>query len=73
MGGLSAPDSLEEGPKTQVWLATSDEPEALRTEKVIITRNENTLLQPRTQLFKNDFLKNAPACLGLISHVDFDY
>ncbi len=29
MGGAGAPDSLEEAPKTQVWLATSDEPEAL--------------------------------------------
>jgi len=67
MGGLSAPDSLEEGPKTQVWLATSYEPEALKTEKFfIITRNENTLLQPRTQLFKNDFLKCAR-----LSGVDF--
>jgi NAD(P)-dependent dehydrogenase (short-subunit alcohol dehydrogenase family) len=29
MGGKSAPDSLEEGYKTQVWLATSDQEEAL--------------------------------------------
>jgi NAD(P)-dependent dehydrogenase (short-subunit alcohol dehydrogenase family) len=29
MGGPGAPDSLEEGPATQVWLATSDEKEAL--------------------------------------------
>jgi NAD(P)-dependent dehydrogenase (short-subunit alcohol dehydrogenase family) len=29
MGGPGAPDSLEEGPKTQVWLATSQEKEAL--------------------------------------------
>jgi NAD(P)-dependent dehydrogenase (short-subunit alcohol dehydrogenase family) len=29
MGGKSAPDSLEEGYKTQAWLATSDQPEAL--------------------------------------------
>ncbi|MBC3541052.1 SDR family NAD(P)-dependent oxidoreductase [Rufibacter sediminis] len=29
MGGPGAPDSLEEGPKTQVWLATSQDPEAL--------------------------------------------
>ena len=29
MGGPGAPDSLEEGPATQVWLATSQEKEAL--------------------------------------------
>ncbi len=29
MGGPGAPDSLEEGPKTQVWLATSQEKDAL--------------------------------------------
>ena len=28
MGGRGAPDSLEDAPKTQVWLATSDAPEA---------------------------------------------
>ncbi|MFT3701718.1 MAG: hypothetical protein QM802_05085 [Agriterribacter sp.] len=31
MGGSSAPDSLEEGFATQVWLAVSNEPEALTT------------------------------------------
>lgn len=29
MGGAGAPDSLEEGPKTQAWLAVSDDPAAL--------------------------------------------
>jgi len=29
MGGPGAPDSLEEGPKTQVWLASSDNEDAL--------------------------------------------
>ncbi len=33
MGGSGAPDSLEEGPKTQVWLATSNEKQALTTGK----------------------------------------
>lgn len=33
MGGAGAPDSLEEGPKTQVWLATSDDREALLSGK----------------------------------------
>jgi NAD(P)-dependent dehydrogenase (short-subunit alcohol dehydrogenase family) len=31
MGGPGAPDDLQEGPKTQVWLATSDEPAATVT------------------------------------------
>lgn len=29
MGGAGAPDSLEEAPKTQIWLAASQEPEVL--------------------------------------------
>ncbi len=33
MGGAGAPDDLEAAPKTQVWLATSDEPAALVTGK----------------------------------------
>jgi NAD(P)-dependent dehydrogenase (short-subunit alcohol dehydrogenase family) len=33
MGGPGAPDSLEEGPKTQVWLAASNDPKALMTGK----------------------------------------
>jgi NAD(P)-dependent dehydrogenase (short-subunit alcohol dehydrogenase family) len=33
MGGAGAPDSLEEGPKTQVWLAVSDDKSALVTGK----------------------------------------
>jgi len=33
MGGPGAPDSLEEAPKTQIWLATSQENEALVTGK----------------------------------------
>jgi len=33
MGGAGAPDSLEEGPKTQVWLAVSNSPQALVTGK----------------------------------------
>lgn len=31
MGGKGAPDSLADAPKTQVWLATSDDPKALVT------------------------------------------
>jgi hypothetical protein len=31
MGGRSAPDDLQAGAETQVWLATSDDPEARTT------------------------------------------
>jgi hypothetical protein len=31
MGGAGAPDSLEEGPRTQVWLAVSQDPAALKS------------------------------------------
>ncbi len=31
MGGPGAPDDLDAGPKTQVWLATSNDPEAMVT------------------------------------------
>lgn len=31
MGGKGAPDSLEEGPVTQAWLAASDDPEVFRS------------------------------------------
>jgi hypothetical protein len=33
MGGPHAPDSLDEAPKTQVWLAVSNDPKALVTGK----------------------------------------
>jgi hypothetical protein len=33
MGGPGAPDSLADAPKTQVWLAVSNEPKALVTGK----------------------------------------
>jgi hypothetical protein len=33
MGGPGAPDDMDAAPRTQVWLATSDDPEALVTAK----------------------------------------
>lgn len=38
MGGTSAPDDLSEGAETQVWLATSDEPEATATGRYLKRR-----------------------------------
>ncbi len=38
MGGLGAPESVEEGAKTQVWLATSQDKEALVTGKYFYHR-----------------------------------
>ena len=38
MGGPGAPDSLEEGPKTQVWLATSNDKDAMVSGKYFYHR-----------------------------------
>lgn len=38
MGGTSAPDDLPEGAETQVWLATSDEPDATATGRYLHRR-----------------------------------
>jgi NAD(P)-dependent dehydrogenase (short-subunit alcohol dehydrogenase family) len=40
MGGPGAPDSIPEGADSPVWLATSDEPEALRRGRLIRRRAE---------------------------------
>jgi NAD(P)-dependent dehydrogenase (short-subunit alcohol dehydrogenase family) len=40
MGGPHAPDDLPEGSRTQVWLATSDEPAALVTGRFLKRRQE---------------------------------
>ena len=43
MGGASAPDSLEDGPKTQVWLAGSNSPEVLVTGKYFYHKKLRTV------------------------------
>jgi NAD(P)-dependent dehydrogenase (short-subunit alcohol dehydrogenase family) len=40
MGGPGAPDDLDAGPDTQVWLAVSDEPEALQSGRYLYHREE---------------------------------
>ena len=40
MGGPGAPDSIPEGADTPVWLATSDEPQALRSGRLVRRRAE---------------------------------
>lgn len=40
MGGAGAPDSLDEAPKTQVWLATSNDPKALVSGKYFYHQQE---------------------------------
>jgi NAD(P)-dependent dehydrogenase (short-subunit alcohol dehydrogenase family) len=40
MGGPGAPDSLDEAPKTQVWLATSNDPKALVSGKYFYHQQE---------------------------------
>jgi NAD(P)-dependent dehydrogenase (short-subunit alcohol dehydrogenase family) len=42
MGGPAAPDDLEQGPQTQVWLASSKEPEALTTGKYFFHKQLQT-------------------------------
>lgn len=45
MGGPGAPDSLEEAPKTQMWLATSDDKEACVTGKYFYHKRLHRCLQ----------------------------
>lgn len=44
MGGSGAPDSLEEGPKTQVWLAASNDRQALTTGKYFYHQSPHSYL-----------------------------
>lgn len=44
MGGAGAPDSLEEGPKTQAWLATGKERESLVTGKYFYHKKQRPFL-----------------------------
>ncbi len=44
MGGAGAPDSLEDAPKTQVWLATSNDKEALVSGKYFYHKKPKTFL-----------------------------
>lgn len=46
MGGKGAPDSLEDGPKTQVWLATSNDKAALVTGKYFYHQSQHSYLPP---------------------------
>jgi NAD(P)-dependent dehydrogenase (short-subunit alcohol dehydrogenase family) len=55
MGGPTAPDDLEAGPATQVWLATSDSPQAMvsgeyfyhRQRRSVLPAARDTLIQDR--------------------------
>ena len=44
MGGAGAPDSLEDGPKTQVWLAISTDKQALTTGKYFYHQSQRPYL-----------------------------
>lgn len=44
MGGSGAPDSLEEGPKTQVWLAVSDDRQAQTTGRYFFHQSQHSYL-----------------------------
>jgi NAD(P)-dependent dehydrogenase (short-subunit alcohol dehydrogenase family) len=47
MGGSGAPDSLEEGPKTQVWLAVSNDRQVLTTGRNFFIRHSTLILRLR--------------------------
>jgi NAD(P)-dependent dehydrogenase (short-subunit alcohol dehydrogenase family) len=59
MGGSGAPDSLEEGPKTQVWLATSDDKAALVTGKYFYHQSPRSYLPAAADTKTQDRLLDA--------------
>ncbi|MDF2432270.1 MAG: hypothetical protein JWP44_1901 [Mucilaginibacter sp.] len=68
MGGAGAPDSLEEGPKTQVWLATSDDREALLSGKYFYHETQRDFLPSAAdETIQEQFL----AKCGQLSGVSF--
>ena len=63
MGGPGAPDSLEEGLATQVWLAVSEEKEALVSGKYFYHKKLRSFHRlPPTPLYKKNTFLNAPGC-----------
>jgi NAD(P)-dependent dehydrogenase (short-subunit alcohol dehydrogenase family) len=61
MGGPSAPDSLDEAPRTQVWLAASNEPGALVTGKYFYHLKQTPV---------NPLAKNEKAQDSLLAHCE---
>ena len=66
MGGRSAPDSLADAPKTQVWLATSQEPAALVTGQYFYHQQPGDLLPAaRAPTLQDRFLAECARLTGI--------
>jgi NAD(P)-dependent dehydrogenase (short-subunit alcohol dehydrogenase family) len=68
MGGPSAPDDLDEGHRTQVWLATSDDPAAMVSGEYFYHRKRRAPLAAARDALRQD--KLLTQCKGL-SGVEF--
>jgi frataxin-like iron-binding protein CyaY len=66
MGGADAPDSLEEAPKTQVWLATSNEAEALVSGKYFRYQKQREYLKAAADVnLQDQFLSECERLSGV--------
>jgi len=66
MGGPGAPDSLTEGPKTQVWLAASNDKAALVTGKYFYHQRERQFLPAAAnEDIQEQFLKQCEEISGI--------
>ncbi len=68
MGGKGAPDDLQEGVNTQVWLATSNEPQVLVTGKYFYHMQESTYNSLADDVNRQEDLLHA---LANISGIEF--
>lgn len=66
MGGPSAPDSLEDAPKTQVWLAVSNDPGALVTGKYFYHLRQSPVNPlAKNQEVQENFLRQCEKLSGI--------
>jgi len=66
MGGPAAPDSLDEGPQTQVWLAVAEGPEAEVTGKYFHHQAQRTYLSAADkQVLQDKFLQECERLSGV--------
>ncbi len=73
MGGSGAPDNLEEGAKTQAWLAASNDPAAQVSGRYFIIKNYGRLILPQMiRTFRKNLWRSAriyPAFLFLKNNI----
>ena len=66
MGGKSAPDNLQHGYETQVWLASSDEPAANQSGRYLHHKlTAEYLKQSDDPAVQDRFLKSCAAITGI--------